>query len=372
MNRDPVFDLPRQEGESGRNLSSIPEIKREFESRVGKARRSILLERLWPRLMGSASALTLFAGAVWSNLLPMLPPAGKIASLAAFGIAAAAPLVMRAREYLVPRRAAIERLDSNFEGKTHPAHLLADRLDEKHDGVQQRLWEYRLADAWAQWSGRLNSRKADLSLPGRKRGFYAAAVLTAVFAGITAGTDGPDRLRETFNFTVPVAPLPPLAVKAWVKTPEGIKAPVLPDLTEKTPDKGLVAHKTSTMTVLVYGSETKIGVNGEIIPLKKTIVPVPGSADPTAFEYEFPLLKEKTIIAIERGPTWHFAVTPDRAPKVVLHGLSTDAKKPGSMQMRYNSDEDHGVTQREVIITTPQKPGATPLPSWQIPAITVE
>src|SRR4051794_28993184 len=88
---------------------------------LGRARWSILWERLWPALAGIATAVGLFLAVSWLGVWQMLPPLGRAIGVGVFFLltaAAFAPLLM---VRLPNRTDGLRRLDRNSHLPHRPA-----------------------------------------------------------------------------------------------------------------------------------------------------------------------------------------------------------------------------------------------------------
>lgn len=344
-----------------------------FNRTVRKAQAAIFVERLVPRLVPPACTAGLFLSASWLGLWAALPPLGCAAGVLTFAAAfLASPLLVKNGSLLVTEDEALRRLDANLgdDRALRPAQTLRDKLSEKNPPVAQKVWDLHLQDMWRRWGDKFTAGapRPDVNAHDPWRIRYAVATATLVCAMI-AGGDWSNRIGAAFNWSAP--PPPPFAVKAWVTPPEHIQsAPLF--LTESTRDhtqggERLVAHKNSTMTLLVYEPEATVTVNGVTLEPQKEIPSQERGGKP-ARQFELPLTQEETRIVITGGPDWTLDVTPDNAPRAAINEVGTEEKRPNSLSVIYQMTDDFGVHEGEIRIRpVGVDPGAVPLPSAKLP-----
>lgn len=313
----------------------------------------------------------------------MAHPYARMAGVMAFTLVlAASPWRHKTGSLAVSRDDALKRLDKNLGDPLNPAQKLGDRPSAGSNAEEKNLWNLQMANLWERYGEQLH---AGTPRPGMAaRDPYHLRFFIALTMAITAATSsGPrlDQIKQAFDWTVPAPPTPPappLQLKAWVTPPDNIpKAPL--HMTESTRDhlKGgekLEAHQSSTLTIMTYGTATKITVNGQPLPVQKEI---PQGEGKTGYQYEVKLQDAETVVAIERGPTWHIDVAQDRAPSVSIQGIATPAAPAGGKDSKgididYRAKDDYGY-QGEIIVKMPGKadPAAKPLPSAQVPVFTL-
>ena len=367
--------LPRTltAGELPRELTS------EFKRAVTKARAVVLWERLWPRLVPPAAITGLFLSASFAGIWGMATPAGRMAGVAAFALAlAASPFRYKTGSLNVSRDEGLARLDKNLGDPLNPAQILGDRPADHSSAAEIEKWNHQTAQLSDKYAGKF---KAGLPHPGMNaHDPHYMRFLVALTLAITASlSQAPhiEQVKKAFDWSQPAIPPPPVAplqLKAWVTPPDGISIAPL-QMTETTRDdtqggEKMIAHQTSTLTIMTYGKERRIEVNGVVLPLQKTI---PQGQGRTGYQYEVKLNDAKTTVVIAGGPRWNINVTQDRAPTISIDsiGASKDQDEK-SLDIKYNAKDDQGYT-GEIIIETPKGPdvGAKPLPSALPPVLTI-
>src|SRR5215472_491543 len=115
---------------------------------LGRARGSILWERLWPALAGIATAIGLFLTVSWLGVWLALPPLGRAIGIGLFFLltaAAFAPLLM---VRLPNQTDGLQRLDRNSHLPHRPATTISDELAvDSKDSFAVALWRAHIERA---------------------------------------------------------------------------------------------------------------------------------------------------------------------------------------------------------------------------------
>lgn len=355
-------------------------LRSRFNGAVRRAQAAIFWERLWPKAVTTLSAGGLFLSTSWFGLWGAAPPAARMAGTLGFAAAfLAAPFLTRTGSLHVTRKEAVQRLDRNAGDDQHPARTLDDQLAAGNAAEAEKIWDLHVKDVLRQWGGRFRAGmpRPDVNRFDAFRLRYAVLACTLISAAL-AGEQRWPRLAEAFNWNAPPEPVPvivkaPLRLKAVVTPPDNINVKPL-SLTEETNDdrtggKKLVAHQNSILTILTIGESPAIMLNGEAVPVKRTISDGKGG---TNYEYAVQLDRHDSFVSIADGPQWHFEVTPDLAPEVDLKAIRPVEKMPGALEVFYVPKDDQGVMGGEIRIITPKsRPEAKPLPGVRLPVIAV-
>lgn len=355
-----------------------------FNRAVGRARAALLWERLWPRAVPPLAVTGLFLSASWAGVWGMMPPYGRMASVAAFALAlAASPWRYKTGSLKVSRDDALRRLDDNLGDPARPAQQIGDSPAAHSSTKEKELWSLHISRLWDQHG---ENFKAGTPHPGMaQRDPYHLRFLIALTMAVTAATaQAPhgELIKQAFDWTTPPSAPEgakaalPMQVRAWITPPENIdKEPI--QMTQDTRDhtqggRLIEAHQTSTLTIMTYGEAAAITVNGAALKVQKEIIHPQGQ---TGYQYEVQLSDIETKVTIEKGPTWHISVTPDLPPQVTLESIMPKKEphygRPGqALDLDYKATDDHGY-QGEIIITGPQvaPPAAKPLPSSKPPVL---
>lgn len=356
-----------------------PDIERlssTFRRAVWRARAAIFVERLAPKLMPPAAMTGLFLSGSWVQLWQMLPPTGRMFALIGFAAAAVlSPKLVKSGSLRVTRAEALQRLDENTGDPSLPAHTLADRPDPLSTPGSEEMWKIHTQPIWEKWGDKMKAGNPRINMQSRDphRLRYAVVLCTALTAAYAGGEIG-TRLKDVFDFSTPVVPVPPVEAEAYVRAPERINGPE-PKLTAATKDhtqggSRIFAHKNSMMTILVFG-DNKVTINGTDITAQKVIPPSSKSNGKPTYRYEVQLTQENTAIMIANGPRWNLSVTPDAVPDVSLDGVTISKDNPNSLDVNYTKKDDHGIEESAVEMKAPgERPvDATPLPSAQLPRV---
>ncbi len=354
-------------------------LPREFTRAVRNARTAIFWERLWPRVVPPAAITSLFLSASFAGVWGLASPVGRMAGVIAFTLAlAASPFRYKTGSLHVTRDDALKRLDKNLGDPLNPAQILGDRIADGSDEGEKAKWNLHISNIWEKYAGKFEA--------GRPRPGMAAhdphhlRFLIALTLAVTAAfSQGPhiEQVKQAFDWTTPIPPpptVPPLLLKAWVTPPDGINKEPL-QMTETTRDdtqggEKMVAHQSSVLTIMTYGSPTRILVNGQEVPLQKEI---PQGQGKTGYQYEVKLEAGEATVKIERGPEWRISVDQDQSPTVTIKSINpSEAKNSKALDIDYEAKDDNGY-QGEIVIETETKsdPAAKPLPSGLPPVLTL-
>lgn len=350
----------------------------EFNRTVRRARAALVWERLWPRAVPVIFIGGLFLSSTWMGLWHALPPQGRMAGVLAFAAAAlAAPFLVRRGSMLVTKKDALRRLDENLGEASRPAQMLCDTLSENVNETTKEVWNLHVSRLWGQWGGKFNAGYPRPGVSLFSYGVMAACVLSAAAMGTIAGANRVPLLKEAFDWSLKSPSFAaPVEVKAWVTPPEKISASVL-YLDEKGESGPRAAHKASILTIMAFGADTKVFVNGIEAQPQEGILPKPGAAKakPTV-RYEIKLIDSDTKVVLEKAGRaqreWVFQVTPDNAPEVQVESAGVDPKNKQVIEISCAAKDDFGIDQADVVISVPAAggdPNAKPLPSAKIPPL---
>lgn len=363
--------IPNKEADEP--VADIGKLSRQFNAAALRARAAVFWERAWPRAYPAVFASGLFLSASWAGLWQPAPVPARIAGVAVFGIAlgfalARPPATFRTRSLAVTRRDALRRMDEVGGDPTLPAMTLGDKPGPNSTPLQIETWNLHLLRTWQRAGGTFRSGTPQPEMqkrdPYRTRYFLALAM--AVTA-LMAGEQRFDRVAAAFDWTTPVAPVPPLQYEAWITPPEGIKRDPLYINHSKTPDI-LEAHKNSTLIIRIQGKNPKVLLGGMEVPVQRVITPRDGDSSKTKYQYELKLDEQNNAVSIPNGPKWVFKIVPDNAPTANIKSVQPDDK--GQLGVEYETKDDYGVRQGEITVKAPAgDPAARPLRSGQLPVI---
>ncbi len=351
-----------------------------FGRAVRNARAVLFIERAVPRIMPPLYTSGLFLSASWAGLWAPLPVEARMAGVLAFAVAlVASPLFAKTKNLIVTKDDALRHLDDKIGDPSRPAQTLGDHLGEGNSPATKALWDLHLTRIWEKWGDQFDAGKPQIDIAARDPyKFRYSVALAMVLTAAMAGGQHFERVADAFDWTKQPVPedaakqAAALQIKAWVTPPDNINVPPL-YLNESVRDhtqggSKLIAHKNSVLTILVSGKELNIQLNGQTVPLQKSIAPRSSHQGLTTYQYEIPLSEESSIVTIENGPKWQFEVTPDNAPDVSVNKIEPNDKNVRALDLTCTAKDDFGIIEGEVIITLPgaQAPGATPLPSGKL------
>lgn len=367
---------PSQESARTITADTLPP---EFTRAVTKARAAIFWERLWPRVVPPSVITGLFLSASFAGVWGMTSPNGRMAGLSVFTLAFAGSFFRyKTGSLLVSREEGFKRLDKNLGDPHNPAQTLGDRPAKHSSETEVANWNNYITKIWNKNEGKF---KAGMPHPGMNTlDPHYMRFLVALTLAITAAlSQAPhvDQVKKAFDWTLPVpppAPVAPAQLRAWVTPPDGINIEPL-QMNETTRDETqggakMIAHQTSVLTIMTYGKERRIEVNGVVVPLLKTI---PQEQGRTGYQYEMKLNDAKTLVVIEGGPRWNISVTQDSAPTISIDSIAKPREQDKNARaITYDAKDDHGYT-GEIIVEVPKStdPAATPLPSAAPPVLSI-
>jgi uncharacterized protein (TIGR02302 family) len=334
------FDKQQPEGQTRRLLAQA----------LGRARGSLLWERLWPALAVLATALGLFLAFSWAGLWLVLPPLARAIALVVFVIvtaAAAAPLALLRLPSIAD---GLRRLDRN-SGQTHrPATAVSDKIAaNQSDPVTQALWQAHIERAL------LSARKLKAGWPMprlARRDPMALRALVLILAVVTyfaAGGEHWKRVAAAFDWRGVVAPAN-FRIDAWVTPPAYTGRPpvMLAGLRPGETPQGAAPVSVPAGSELVIRSSGNVHFD---VARKGALDPVPPDAHaslPAGSEEQRFTIKgdgTATVQGIGGGDlSWTFNAIPDRAPTIALI-KEPERQARGSLRLDYKMEDDYGVVE---------------------------
>jgi uncharacterized protein (TIGR02302 family) len=344
-------DGPSHEGASAFRLLRLT---------LGRARRALLWERMWPLLTAVAVAAGLFLAASWAGLWLALPPLGRIVGLALFGLILLASLLPAARLRIPDMAEALRRIDRKSGLAHRPATAFTDRRATRTgDPIADALWRAHLERATetarmlrAGWP---QPRLARLD-PYALRTLVLLAVVATFFM---AEGERRSRIAAAFDWRGVIAPKL-YRVDAWVTPPAYTgRAPVLlPGIRHDAPAPGEV-----TAISVPAGSEIVVRANGlESIDLSlrgdftEQTGDAPRIAADGSVERHFRIggSGSVSVNGLPAGSViWSFLAVPDRPPSIAF------AREPqvlgrAMLSLAYKVEDDYGVVGAEARFSNPQ------------------
>ena len=339
-------------------------------------RLSILVERLWPRLVPLAIVVCLFVAVSWFGVLRLLPDIARIGVVGLFGLLALASLYPL-RSFRLPGAADIDRRIEHSNQLLHePVTVQSDRLTGNGAGFADALWR----EHQRRMAARLNDLSGDLphtGLPDRDPwGLRAISVLLVVTAfAFSFGPSG-GRLDDGFHTHSNVENVP-ARIDAWVTPPSYTrKAPIFLTADANNAGEVVTVPEGSEVTLRVTGGtgremlgfKSPAGEVREIAPQGDAADAARPPAEPAQigtrqFAYR---LKGDGALALTSDDadlrSWMFAVTADQAPTISFVGEPKRAAN-GTLEVSYEIQDDYGAASAsaEFALAEPQAEDARPL-----------
>ncbi|WP_224000260.1 TIGR02302 family protein [Aureimonas sp. SA4125] len=364
-----------------------------------RTRLALVVERLWPTLLGLAGLASLFLILSWFGLFAALPMVARWAVLAAL-LLGAGFLAWNLRGFSWPGE---DETDRRIETASHLAHQPLQAQGDRpavQDAFGAALWrehQDRMAARLRDLSGGAPRTRTERLDPFALRAMLALLLFTAF--GYSFGSGG-GRVADVF--TAPMAaPGAEGRVDAWVTPPAYTgRAPIF--LTETTatgapapievPTGSMLSVRISdgTETALVYtpasgGEPMTITPGGQVDPAAPGESETAQSADgepavaepapPTeasdatdaagAGEYEFSLEASGSAAlstTFRTLGTWSFTVTPD-TPPTIAYAAEPGVTRNGALELSYLVADDYGARKglAEIEVKEPVAAGARPL-----------
>jgi uncharacterized protein (TIGR02302 family) len=356
-----------------------------------RARAGLVVERLWPALLGLSGLAALFLILSWFGVFAALPVAARWAILALL-LAGAGFLVWRLLRLRMPLAEEIDRrIEAASRLEHQPLQAQSDR-PAGGDAFAAALWrahQDRMAARLRDLSGGAPQTRTERLDPFALRAALALLLVTAF--GYSYGSNG-GRISDVFAAPT-MAPGVEGRIDAWVTPPTYTgRAPIF--LTEAAADKtgapievpaGSVlsvrvsegAGASLTYTPASGGEPATIapGIPADpAVPTEtdtaetETAAPPPASpADPAvaAGEYEYSLVDSGAATLSTTFRTlgaWSFVVTPDTPPTIAYAGEPGETRG-GGLELTYTVADDYGARRgrAEIAVKEALAPGARPL-----------
>lgn len=327
---------------------------------LGRARRALFWERLWPLLTAIGVGSGLFLAASWAGLWLALPPIGRIIGLVLFGLVLLASLVPAMWLRIPSIGDALRRLDHRSGLEHRPATTVSDpRATLAGDPVADALWRAHLDRATeaarALRAGWPRPHLAALD-PYALRALVLLAVVAAFFM---AEGERSSRITAAFDWRGAIAPKL-YRVDAWVTPPAYTGRPpvLLPGVRHDAPAPGDVAAISvpsgSDIVVRANGlQKIDLALDGD---LTEQASDAPNVSADGSIERHFRIGGSGSISVdgLPAGPvTWSFIATPDRPPSIEF------AREPqvlgrAMLSVSYKLEDDYGVVAAQARFSQPQ------------------
>ena len=350
--------------------------QRRITTAVGRARRVLVWEAAWPRIVPILCLGGLFLVLSWLGLWPRMADPLRYVVLAAFGIAYVGLILHLARMPLPSRDEALARVARESAMEHRPATAFGDRLSQPSDDpLTQSLWRahrLRLLE-------KLDHLSAGLPSPGMNaRDPYALRFLlplVLVVAFLMAGPDRIDRIADAIRPAAAATEAPP-RIDAWVTPPAYTSRPPIfltgdaarpgsldPNVPLKVPQGSVVTLRMPSEPDLAAHA---VSTGGQPLVFDAAPPPKTQTDAPPPAEHKLTLSRDSAL-TVARGDrtllSWSFAVTPDEPPKIELT-REPSATQSGALSLGYSVSDDYGVMSAAAAISAPEAPaesGARPL-----------
>ena len=360
-----------------------PALTRAFARKVRLSTWALFFERLWPRLWLLLGVAALFAGLSLAGIWPRLSAPLHLVTLAAFGAAALAALVVAARVPWPSRDDAVRRIERRSGVPHRPATSYEDTLSAQTGNAETAaLWQahrQRLARAIGKLKVGTPSPRADRFDPLALRALAVLLLLPA--AALVTGSFA-DRLASAFRLGGASA-ISNARVDAWVTPPpytalppvmlaDGAVVITADDGTSKT--KLIEVPERSLLTLRGTG----FGRSGVVLDVlsdgvkesQQITADAPKANDKSDIsEIRFELKKSARIIARAGGRElgqWTFDVIPDQLPKITL-GKELDRTPRGSLKLAYKAEDDYGIASAAAKLRQIKPKPGDPSKAWAAP-----
>ncbi len=325
---------------------------------LGRARWTILWERLWPVLASLATVLGLFLIVSWLGLWLWLPPIGRAIGLGLFFLLTAAAVAPLLTLRLPSRHDGLRRLDRNTGLRHRPATALADTIaDKADDSFALALWRAHVERALRA----AKTLRAGLPMPRlalHDPFALRALVLVLVFATfIAADGDRIRRIAAALDWQGVMTPAN-FRIDAWVSPPSytGRAPMILPGLRPGEPVQATAPVSVpagSTLVLRATGSvRLDVKITGGLVEPdanEQAAQKTPAGTEERRFT-----INDTGSVSVRSGysgdVSWQFTAVPDRAPTIAF-AKDPEGQARGALQLTYKLEDDYGVIGAQGILT---------------------
>ncbi|MEW5422355.1 TIGR02302 family protein [Amorphus sp. 3PC139-8] len=341
-------------------------IDQRIDRLVRRARLSLLWERLWPALALPIGVVALFLALSWLGAWLVTPGWLRISALVVFGVGLLASLVPLARIQVPSAEEAVRRLERQSGVPHRPLTAYRDTLsDTDADSAAQALWtahRTRMVAALDRVSAKLPTPKLYRRDPYALRAVVGLLLVVALAAG---SGEYWQRVRAAFVMPTKAAVEPALRLDAWVSPPAYTSLPPIFLTGTARADAGPISVPAGSELVLrIQGvGDAAVDLSTDRGSQSVATEPVNGeNAEGAAGgprEASVLLDTDATVSVTGDGETvdsWAFAVKPDGAPAIRFID-EPQATARGALELRYETEDDYGVTEAHAEFTLVDPPG---------------
>lgn len=342
-------DTPEKTARVADKVGSSAE-ERLLEKKVRAANRTLLVEKLWPRIWLPLAVCGVFVLLSAFEVWALLPPRVHFGLLWVFGAALFASLLPLVFWRRPSREKSLARLEQASALDHRPLTAFNDCLSQ--EGVSPAtvaLWQAhraRVAESIAKLKAGTPNPRIDRYDPFALR---AALVLMLVAVGAWASSDLGSRVRAAFVMPEFQAGTN-FRIDAWVSPPPYThKEPFVLANASAAGKDPIAVPQGSVLTVKVNGEDAgRYRVSLEAGTSHQPVEPS-GQAGDTYAEYTQKIEQSGTL-RVKRGfgaeRSWVLNVVPDRAPTIAYSG-PIEISQRSVMLLKYKVDDDYGVVSAE-------------------------
>ena len=326
-----------------------------LNQKISQARLAILWERLWGALYPAMMVAGLFALAVLSGILPMLPDWLRFAVLGLFLAGLVVALVPVARLAKPSRQEAIRRIEITSGLAHRPVQGSEDRLaKDEQEPVSAAIWdEHRNRQLQS-----LRNLKIGIARSSwMKRDHFALRVplILALFAAFMLSRTEPGALLADSLRATALVPQQSVALDAWVAPPGYTGRPPLmltsPAMREKTArGEEVVVPENSLLKIRVTGAAAPRLAFYQLAEAGETAVELPGQPSVAkktgdVLQLEAKLARPVTVRVLDGDneiAQWTLALIPDNPPQVSFDN-NPEAEPNGALSVKWKASDDYGV-----------------------------
>jgi len=345
------------------------------EAKVRAAKRTMILETLWPRIWLPVAVCGVFVLLSAFEVWQLLPPRFHSSLLwwfgAAFGLSLL-PLVLWTRP---TREKSIERIEQASALEHRPLTAYNDTLSQKAVSPETAaLWQAHRARA----AKSIAKLKAGPARPrvDRHDPFALRALLVLMLAAVVAwaSTDLPGRVQAAFKVPAIAGHAPDFRIDAWISPPSYTRSEPFV-LANAGGNEAISVPQGSLLTVKINGEGAKdYRVSLNFAEHSQTLEPASQTSD-TYAEFTQSLDQSATLVVgglLEAVKSWPLTVAPDHAPTIAFTG-PIEVSNRAVMLFKYKVDDDYGVSSAEAhvdrIVETPESHASKPAPQIGKPPV---
>lgn len=332
---------PNFQSDSGRLFTRI-------RRAAGRARLFELIERAWPRLVLSASIVSVFLILSWLNIWPMLPDLVRFVLLAILGLCLGGAVVWLLRTPPPVHEESISRVEDHSGLTGRPLASLDDNPFDTSNSQGMALWhahQKKMAESVGQLHAGLPKPRTELFDPWALR---APVLLLLVVAFFVAGSEREDRILSAFAPPT-AAPTVPIRLDVWATPPAYTGLPPRTLVSgmdlgqELTETLGASLPVGSRLTILISNLET---ITATLAPMDGSVVNDLASGQTGSGPSNLDVVLERDAVLTLASPSNSLSipllVIPDTPPSIRF-AQEPEAISSGAMQLSYIAEDDHGL-----------------------------